>query len=121
MITSLLSPNQIIMANEKENIISQPDYSINVIACNLSRENVMNVFGSFYSTVVGNQPKEISKINTKQTKYLRSVPQESITGGKINGNFYIYCSASTDHGFGCLRTVLVCTIQVHPSVRLLAD
>jgi hypothetical protein len=27
------SPNQMIMANEKENIISQPDYSINVIVC----------------------------------------------------------------------------------------
>ncbi len=92
-----------------------------LLFANRSRKNVMNVLGSYYSMVVVNQPKEISTINTKQTKYLRSVQQESITGGKINGYFYIYCSASTDHRFGCLRTVLVCTIQVHPSVRLLAD
>jgi hypothetical protein len=47
----------------------------------------MNAQGSFYSAVVVNQPKKIITINIKQTKHLSSVPpQESKTGGKINGN-----------------------------------
>jgi hypothetical protein len=41
-----------------------------------------------YSVDVVNQPKEIRTINTKWTKYLRSVQQESITGGKINGKYF---------------------------------
>jgi hypothetical protein len=77
--------------------------------------------GSFYSVLVVNQPEQIITINTKQTKYLRSVPQESITGGKINGDIYIHCFASTGHGFDCSRTLLLCIIQVHPSTRLLVD
>ncbi len=64
-----------------------------------------------------NQPKKIITINTNHTKYLRSVPQE--TGGKINGTIYVHCSGSTDNGFGCLQTLMLCTIQVHPSARLL--
>ncbi len=68
-----------------------------------------------------NQPKNTITINTKRTQYLRSVPQDSNTGGKINYNIYIHCSASADHGFGQLRTFLLCTIQVHPSARLLVD
>jgi hypothetical protein len=46
----------------------------------------MNVNGSFYSVDVVNQPKKTRTINPKQTKYFRVVPQESITGGKINGS-----------------------------------
>jgi hypothetical protein len=84
-----------------------------------SQENVMNANGSFYSVDVVNQPKEIRTINTKRTKYFRIVPQESITGGKINGNIYVQHLLITD--LGCCGTVLVCTIQVHPSVRLLVD
>ncbi len=57
-------------------------------------------------------------ILSRQTDYLRSVLQENITGGKING---IDCSAFADHRFGCSQTLLVCTIQVHPSARLLVD
>jgi hypothetical protein len=47
----------------------------------------MSAHGSFYPVLVANQPKKIIVINTKQTKYLRSVPQESITGIKINDKF----------------------------------
>jgi hypothetical protein len=46
---------------------------------------------------------------------------KKISGGKINGNIYIHCSASTDHGFGRSRIFLVCAIQFHPFVRLLVD
>jgi hypothetical protein len=49
----------------------------------------MNALGSFYSDLLVNQPKKIITINTEQTKYLRSVPQESKTGGKINGGIYV--------------------------------
>jgi hypothetical protein len=59
----------------------------------------MNANGSFYSLTVLNQPNKIRTINTKQTKYLRVVLQESHTGGKINDNIYIHCSASADHGW----------------------
>jgi hypothetical protein len=44
----------------------------------------MNAIGSFYSVGVLNQPKKIRTVNTKQTKYLRSVPQESIVSPRIN-------------------------------------
>ncbi len=81
----------------------------------------MTAHGSFYSVVVVNQPKKIIKINTKQTKYLLSVPQESNTGGKINSNIYLHSSASAAPGFGCSPTFLICTIQVDPSARLLVD
>jgi hypothetical protein len=80
----------------------------------------MNAHGSFYSVVVINQPKKIMPINTKQIKYFRSVSQEN-NGGKINGNINIHCSSSADHGFGCSRSFLVCSIHVHPSARLLVD
>ncbi len=75
-------------------------------------ENVMNAHRSFHSGFVVNQPKKIITINTKQRKYLRSVLQESLTGGKINGSIYVHCSASADHRFGSSRTLLMCTIQV---------
>jgi hypothetical protein len=84
-----------------------------------SQENAMNAHGSFYSLAVLNQPNKIITINTKQTKYFRVVLKESHTGGKRNDNIYIHCSASADHGVGCLRTFLVSTIQVYPSARLL--
>jgi hypothetical protein len=70
----------------------------------------MYAHGSFYSAFVVNQPKKIITINTKKIKYLRNVPQESITGGKINGSIYIHSFASADHRFGCSRILLVCTI-----------
>jgi hypothetical protein len=85
-----------------------------------SQENVMNIHRSFYSAFVVNQPKKNEK-NPKRTKYLRSVPQDNTIGGKINGNIYIHSFASADQGFGCSQTVLVCTIQVHPSTGLLVD
>ncbi len=85
-----------------------------------SRENDERTW-KLSSMVVVNQPKEKRTINTKWKKYLRNVPQESITGRKMNGNIYVHCSASTDHGFGCLRTLVVCTIQVQPSAWLLVD
>jgi hypothetical protein len=47
----------------------------------------VNAHGSFYSGFVVNQPKKIKTINTKNTKYLMSVPQESVIRGKINGSF----------------------------------
>jgi hypothetical protein len=53
---------------------------------------MMNSRGIFYSVVVFNEHKKIRTINSKRTKYLRSVPQESNTGGKINGKIYIHCS-----------------------------
>ncbi len=80
----------------------------------------MNANGSFYSVVGVNQPKEIRTFYTKRTEYL-SVPQECITEGKINANIYVHRSASADHGFGYSGTLLMCTIQVHPSARLLVD
>ncbi len=46
----------------------------------------VNIHGSFYSVVVVNQPEKIRTIDTKQTKYLRSVSQENNTGG-IGGHF----------------------------------
>jgi hypothetical protein len=55
-----------------------------------SQENMMNAHGSFYSVVVVNKPKKIITINTMQTIYLRSVPHENNTGGKINGNSYMH-------------------------------
>jgi hypothetical protein len=72
----------------------------------------MNAQGSFYSVVGVNQPKKIITINTEQTKYLMSVPQESNTGGKINGNICIHSLAPAAHGSW---------IQVDPSARLLVD
>jgi hypothetical protein len=66
-----------------------------------SQENVIYAHGSMYFMVVVNQPKKIRTINTKQTKYLRSVPLENNTGGKIISNIYIHCKASAGHGFGC--------------------
>jgi hypothetical protein len=42
----------------------------------------MMAHGSFYSVVVVNLPKKIITINTKLTKYFRSVPQEVILEGK---------------------------------------
>jgi hypothetical protein len=50
----------------------------------------MNAHGSFYSVAVVNKPKKIITINTMQTIYLRSVPHENNTGGKINGNSYMH-------------------------------
>jgi hypothetical protein len=47
--------------------------------------------------------------------------QESNTGVKINGNIYIHCLESADHGFAGSRTFLVCAIKVYPSARLLMD
>jgi hypothetical protein len=44
-----------------------------------------------------------------------------ITGAKINGNANSHPLASADHGFGCARIFLVCSIQVHPSAKLLID
>jgi hypothetical protein len=55
----------------------------------------MNAHKSFFSIVVLNQLQKIITTNTKQTKYLMSVPQKSNTGGKINGNIDIHCLAST--------------------------
>jgi hypothetical protein len=46
----------------------------------------MSAHGS-YSVVVVNQPKKIITNNTKQTKYLKSVPQESNIGEKIKALF----------------------------------
>jgi hypothetical protein len=59
-----------------------------IIQCDHSQKNVMNAHGNFYSAVVVNQPKKIVTINTKQTKYFRSVPQESITGGIIKCKYF---------------------------------
>jgi hypothetical protein len=56
----------------------------------------------FYSGFVVNQLKKIIIIKNKQKKSLRSVPEESITGEKINDSIYVHYSASIDHGFGCL-------------------
>jgi hypothetical protein len=42
----------------------------------------MNAHGSFYFVVVLDQPKKTITIDTKQTKYLRNVPQENSTGEK---------------------------------------
>jgi hypothetical protein len=71
--------------------------------------------------VVVNQPKEVRTINTKWTKYFRSVPQESITREKINGNIYVHCTASTDHEFGCSwilvdRRAVVTTVTTSTSM-----
>jgi hypothetical protein len=68
---------------------------------------VINAHGGFYSAFVFNQLKKMITIDTKQTKFLRSGPQESITGGKINGSIYVHCFPSADHGLGCSRTLLV--------------
>ncbi len=62
----------------------------------------------------------IITINTKQTSYLMSAPQEILL--VRNGNTHLhYHLASTDHGFDCARIFLFCSIQVHPSARLLVD
>ncbi len=96
------------------------NFTINVSVRYRSQENDEGTW-KLSSMVVVNQTKEIRISNTKWTKYVRNVPQESITGRKMNGRINIHRSASTDHGFGCSRTLLVCTIQVQPSAWLLVD
>jgi hypothetical protein len=54
-------------------------------------------------------------------KHLRNVLRDSITGWEINDNIYIHYPVTADHGLGCLRTPWMCTIQVHPSSKLLVD
>ncbi len=81
----------------------------------------MNACRSLYSAIVVNQPKKIIAINTKQTRYLRSIPQENNTSAKINGNAHAHCPSSVDHRFGYVRIFLVCSIQVHPFARLLGQ
>ncbi len=83
------------------------------------RSEHIQALGNF-SKLIG-EKSPIRRQRAKYTKYLRSVPQESITGRKINGTIYVHCSGSTDNGFGCLQTLMLCTIQVHPSARLLVD
>jgi hypothetical protein len=58
-------------------------------------------------------------INTRSTRYWRSVPQENKTSGRINGNAYAHCSASAKCWFGYMRIFLVFSIQVHSSIKLL--
>jgi hypothetical protein len=73
----------------------------------------MNAYGNFYSVIVVNQLRKMATINTKQTRYLetKTIPKQ------IDGNIYIHCPVSADHGLGCLCIFLVCSIQVHPSVQ----
>ncbi len=86
-----------------------------------SHGDIINARRSLYSAIVLNYPKRIIIIHTRKTRYLRSGPQENDTSPKINGNTHSHRLVFADHGFGCVRVFLVCSIQVHPSARLLVD